>query len=49
MPKLPFGNTPPFGITLPTGIRALDPAEIAVLTPVFGESLDYRRSGSATR
>lgn len=41
MPRLPFGITPPFGITLPTGTRALDPAEIAVLTPVFASSLDY--------
>ncbi|HST50320.1 hypothetical protein [Jatrophihabitans sp.] len=31
----------PFGITLPTGVRALDPAEVAILTPVFGSSLDY--------
>lgn len=32
---------PPFGITLPTGVRALDPVEIAILTPVFGSSLGY--------
>jgi hypothetical protein len=31
----------PFGITPPTGVRALDPAEVAILTPVFGASLDY--------
>lgn len=31
----------PFGITRPTGVRTLDPAEIAILTPVFGASLDY--------
>ncbi|MDQ1742683.1 MAG: hypothetical protein QOE23_1022 [Pseudonocardiales bacterium] len=35
MPSLPFG------MTRPTGVRALDPAEIAILTPVFGASLDY--------
>jgi hypothetical protein len=35
MPSLPFG------ISFPTGVRALDPAEIAILTPVFGSSLDY--------
>jgi hypothetical protein len=35
MPSLPFG------ITAPTGVRALDPAEIAILIPVFGSSLDY--------
>ena len=29
------------GITLPTGIRALDPGEVAILRPVFGASLDY--------
>ena len=31
----------PFGITLPSGIRGLDPAEVSILTPVFGSSLDY--------
>ncbi|MBV9821774.1 MAG: hypothetical protein JO144_05970 [Actinobacteria bacterium] len=41
MSRLPFGITLLFGITLPTGTRSLDPAEIAVLTPVFGPSLDY--------
>jgi hypothetical protein len=29
------------GITLPTGLRALDPKEVAILSPVFGSSLDY--------
>lgn len=31
----------PFGIIRPTGVRALDPTELAILTPVFGDSLDY--------
>jgi Domain of unknown function (DUF4157) len=31
----------PFGITLPTGIRSLDPVEEGILRPVFGSSLDY--------
>jgi hypothetical protein len=31
----------PLGVTFPTGIRALDPAETAILTPVFGSSLAY--------
>ncbi len=31
----------PFGIRLPGGIRGLDSAELAILTPVFGSSLDY--------
>jgi len=35
MPSLPFG------MTRPTGVRALDPAEIAILAPVFEASLDY--------
>jgi hypothetical protein len=29
------------GVTTPSGVRALDPAEIGVLTPVFGTSLVY--------
>lgn len=32
----------PFGITRRTGVRALDPAELAILAPVFEDSLDYR-------
>jgi hypothetical protein len=31
----------PFGITLPTGLRGLDPVEEGILRPVFGSSLDY--------
>ncbi len=31
----------PFGIRLPTGIRGLDPKEIAILRRVFASSLDY--------
>ncbi len=31
----------PFGMTRPSGVRALDPAELAILVPVFGSSLDY--------
>jgi len=30
-----------FGITLPTGVRALDPTEQPILASVFGASLDY--------
>lgn len=30
-----------FGATVPSGVRALDPAETAILTPVFGSSLTF--------
>jgi hypothetical protein len=48
LPPIAQGNSAPgtlhrlpFGITLPTGIRGLDPVEKGILRPVFGSSLDY--------